>query len=104
MPPFLLSPLGIRYTSNLAINLFMQDSFVADPNALVSNGQTVKVRVQVWDPSKNRLSLTMKLDSGPSNASNGGGDDGQARRNPRQGKVATAGTYFHLQLAILFSV
>lgn len=73
--------------------LLVQDSFVSDPNNLVQQGQTVSVRVSSWDPLKNRLSLTMKADAGP-----GGGDgganvegDGQARRAPRQGKVATAG-------------
>ncbi|KAL3138010.1 hypothetical protein ABBQ38_005246 [Trebouxia sp. C0009 RCD-2024] len=71
----------------------MSDSFVSDPNNLVQNGQTVSVKVSSWDAAKNRLSLTMKLDSGSDGAADGSsfGDDGQTRRNPRQGKVATAG-------------
>ncbi|KAL3150404.1 hypothetical protein ABBQ32_000242 [Trebouxia sp. C0010 RCD-2024] len=71
----------------------MSDLFVSDPNNLVQNGQTVSVKVSSWDAASNRLSLTMKLNSGSNGAADGGsfGDDGQTRRNPRQGKVATAG-------------
>lgn len=73
----------------------LQDAFVSDPGAIVKNGQLVNVRISSWDPAANRLSLTMKnaTDSGMNGDSNSAGpsDDGQARRNPRQGKVATAG-------------
>ena len=73
----------------------VQDSFVSDPSTIVKNGQQVHVRISSWDEKANRLSLTMKLttDSGMNGSSNGAGpsDDGQARRTPRQGKVATAG-------------
>ncbi len=55
----------------------------------------VNVRVSSWDENASRLSLTMRLttDGGANGDSNGTGlsDDGQARRNPRQGKVATSG-------------
>lgn len=71
--------------------MLLQDSFVSDPNNLVQNGQTVSVRVASWDPLKNRLSLTMRADSGSSAGGGGGDSGGEARRNPRQGKVATAG-------------
>ena len=87
----------------LCAMLLMQDSFVSDPNNLVQNGQTVSVKVSSWDPATNRLSLTMKLDSGSEGAADGGslGDDGQARRNPRQGKVATAGECCFMQSCYL---
>ena len=53
------------------------------------------MRVSSWDENASRLSLTMRLttDGGANADSNGTGlsDDGQARRNPRQGKVATSG-------------
>ncbi|KAA6423398.1 MAG: elongation factor Ts, partial [Trebouxia sp. A1-2] len=69
----------------------MTDSFVSDPSTIVKNGQVVNVRVSSWDENASRLSLTMRLttDGGANADSNGTGltDDGQARRNPRQGKV-----------------
>ena len=72
-----------------------QDAFVSDPSTIVTNGQMVNVRVSSWDEKASRLSLTMRLttDGGANGDSNGAGlsDDGQARRNPRQGKVATSG-------------
>ena len=73
----------------------MQDSFVSDPNTLVQNGQTVKVHVTGWDPAKNRLALSMKADPASNGASAGrsAGGDGQPGRQPRQGKVATAGMW-----------
>jgi hypothetical protein len=73
----------------------LQDAFVSDPSTIVKNGQVVNVRVSSWDENASRLSLTMRLttDGGANADSNGTGlsDDGQARRNPRQGKVATSG-------------
>lgn len=73
----------------------LQDSFVSDPSTIVKNGQVVNVRVSSWDENASRLSLTMRLttDGGANADSNGTGltDDGQARRNPRQGKVSTSG-------------
>ena len=71
--------------------MLLQDSFVSDPNNLVQNGQTVSARVQSWDPLKNRLSLTMRADSASGGGVGGADGGGEARRNPRQGKVATAG-------------
>ncbi|DBA78976.1 hypothetical protein WJX77_000488 [Trebouxia sp. C0004] len=74
----------------------MTDAFVSDPSTIVKNGQVVNVRVSTWDENASRLSLTMRLttDGEASGDSGGAGlsDDGQARRNPRQGKVATSGT------------
>jgi len=76
----------------------LQDAFVSDPSAIVKNGQVVNVRVSSWDETASRLSLTMRLttDGGANGDSNGAGlsDDGQVRRNPRQGKVATSGNFF----------
>lgn len=76
----------------------VQDEYVPDPNLVVQNGQTVKVRVQSWDPSKNRLSFTMKPETSSADAGGGGGGGGaggyldrQGDRQPRQGKVARAG-------------
>lgn len=73
----------------------VQDEYVPDPNLVVQNGQTVKVRVQSWDPSKNRLSFTMKPENSSADAGGGGGAGGyldrQGDRQPRQGKVARAG-------------
>ena len=78
-----------------SVAFVVQDSFVSDPGEIVKNGQQVHVRVSSWDEKANRLSLTMKqtTDSGMNGSSNGAGpsDNGQARRTPRQGKVATAG-------------
>ena len=74
----------------------LQDAFVSDPSDIVKNGQLVNVRVSSWDPAVNRLSLTMKspTESGTYGVADGGrpSDGGQVRRNPRQGKVATAGS------------
>ena len=73
----------------------LQDAFVSDPSDIVKNGQLVNVRVSSWDPAVNRLSLTMKspTESGTYGVADGGrpSEGGQVRRNPRQGKVATAG-------------
>lgn len=75
----------------------LQDAFVSDPSTIVKNGQVVNVRVSSWDENASRLSLTMRLttDGGSNGDSTGTGlsDDGQARRNPRQGKVATSGDF-----------
>ncbi len=75
----------------------LQDAFVSDPSTIVKNGQVVNVRVSSWDENASRLSLTMRLttEGGANGDSNGTGlsDDGQARRNPRQGKVATSGNF-----------
>ena len=79
----------------------LQDEYIPDPNLVVQNGQTVTVRIQSWDPSKNRLSFTMKPENSAAGGGAGGGNGGgggaggyldrQGERQPRQGKVARAG-------------
>jgi len=49
---------GLVHVSQLA------DRFVSDPNAIVTVGQKVKVRVVSVDLDRNRIALTMKKDPG----------------------------------------
>jgi uncharacterized protein len=63
---------GLVHVSQLA------DRYVSDPNAVVTVGQKVKVRVMSVDLERNRIALTMRRDSSTA------GQRSQPSRGPRQ--------------------
>ena len=72
----------------------MQDTYVADPAALLKPGQVVNTRVSSYDEKSSRLSLTMRSTTGSGVGSGTSGLEKEARsvvQQARRGKVATAG-------------
>ena len=83
---------GLVHVSQLA------DRYISDPNALVSVGQKVKVRVLSVDLERNRIALSMRRDASQPRPSNGGRGGKPATppapKTPKRGDVAPNGMRF----------
>ncbi len=75
---------GLVHVSQLA------DRYVADPNAVVSVGQKVRVRVLSVDLGRNRIALTMRRDGSATDANGGGRSAGRGK--DRRGAPAPIST------------
>jgi protein Tex len=66
----------------------MSRSFVSDPRDVARSGDVVRVKVLSVDAARKRISLTLRLDDGPADRSQG---TGPPKAAPRQASGRSAG-------------